>query len=493
VADSGAAFGDPFSPTHRVRVTREEGRLEVRPEGELSGDTIATHRPAGDDGYFMLTLSPGRADGAVQPRDLTVVLDVSGSMSGTKIEQAKAALRQLLASLGSQDRFRLLAFSNGVRAHRSEWTDPTRDELADARRWIAGLHADGGTNVAGALSEAFRLESPAERLPIVVFLTDGLPSVGERNPERIAAQAEGERGRARVFAFGVGYDVNTYAKIQHPVLTDIAVGEAPVELVEIHPATLPDLFSGEELVVFGRYRTSRTRSGELTVSGRRNNRAERFTTRVTFPEHELANDFIPRLWASRKIGALAQELRLHGMNQELVEEIRRTALRYGLLSEFTSYLVQEPEEFAQGPVPRDVRSLAAPSAAVGEGAVAAAKQDRARREARTEMELADADEDLLSRGHLGQTRHVAGRLFAERHGVWTDLAHRDSLRTVEIAPYGDAYFALLQHLPEVKPYFGAFGSVLVAGEQVSIRLADGGRESLSQGELDRLVREFRGP
>ena len=127
----------------------------MQPEGELSGDfalflplaralvgiTLAAHRPAGEDGYFMLTLSPGRAEGATQPRDLTVVLDVSGSMSGSKIEQAKAALRQLLASLGAEDRFRLIAFSNGIRAHRNGWSAARTDDLSDARRWIARSRA----------------------------------------------------------------------------------------------------------------------------------------------------------------------------------------------------------------------------------------------------------------------------------------------------------------------------------------------------------------
>jgi Ca-activated chloride channel family protein len=540
VADSGAAFGDPFSPTHSVRVTRDEGRLTVRPDGELSGDfalflplarslvgiTVAAHRPAGENGYFMLTLSPGRAEGRVQPRDLTVVLDVSGSMSGSKIDQAKAALRQLLGSLGADDRFRLVAFSNGVRAHQSGWSPARADELADARRWIERLDADGGTNIAGALSEAFRMESPSERLPIVVFLTDGLPSVDERDPERIAQLAERERGRARVFAFGVGYDVNTYlldrltaaargatqyvepgedveqalsvltAKIQHPVLTDLEIGDAPVEL-------LPDLFVGEELVVFGRYSAARTREGAVSVAGRRSGRSESFSTRAAFPAHELANDYIPRLWASRKLGALSQQLRLEGHDEELVEEIRRTALRYGLLSEYTSYLVQEPEEFANmrgmrqdqpsRQVVGGVRASAAPTSATGEGAVAAAEQDRARREAKSEAEIIAADEELLKRGNMGQTRHVAGRLFADHDGVWTDLAQRqDSLRAVEVAPYSAAYFALLGRLPELEPYCGEFEQVEVRGEQVAIRVVDGGSGSLTERELDRLVREFRG-
>lgn len=539
-ADSAGLYRDPFSPTHQVQVTRENGRLRVRPVADLTGDftlflpfaralvgiTLATHRPVGEDGYFMLTLSPGRPDGSALPRDVTVVLDVSGSMSGSKLEQAKDALRQLLGSLGREDRFRLLAFSNGVRAQSMEWSRVTPDQLRAAREWVDDLQADGGTDIAGALTEAFRLTSPDERLPIVLFLTDGLPSVGEQNPERIAAQAEQERGRRRVFAFGVGHDVNTYlldrlsvagrgatqyvepgenveqalsalaAKIQHPVMVELAIGESPVELTEIYPVTLPDLFAGEELVVFGRYRARREASGPVTVAGRRGERVERFSTTATFGEHTEANEFIPRLWASRKIGFLSQQLRLNSPNQELVDEIRRTALRYGLLSEYTSYLVQEPMDVALGRggvVPLSIGGAAAsPSAATGEGAVRQAKRDQARRLAVSADELDAADEAMLRSGHMGQTRHVAGRLFKEIDGAWTDLMHADSAKTVRIELFSAAYFAVLKALPELAPYVTEFGAVVVAGEQVSIRFGDEGTATVSESGLRRLVQEFRG-
>ena len=540
-ADSAGQYRDPFSPTHTVQVTREDGRMRVRPTSDLFGDfalflpfartlvgiTVATHHPIGEDGYFMLTLSPGRPDGGVLSRDVTVVLDVSGSMSGSKLAQAKDAIRQLLGSLSGDDRFRLLAFSNGIRAHSMEWSGATADELRTAREWVDGLRADGGTNIAGALEEAFRLESSEERLPIVLFLTDGLPSVGEQNPEHIAQQAEDNRGRHRVFAFGVGHDVNTYlldrlsaagrgatqyvepsedveqalsvlaAKIQHPVLVELALHDSAVELTDMYPVTLPDLFAGEELVIFGRYQTDDDESGRIAIEGRRGNRAELFSTTATFAAHSDGNDYIPRLWASRKIGFLSQQLRLNGPNDELVDEIRKTALRYGLLSEYTSYLVQEPMDFADG---RGVRIdavtvgavAAAPAASTGEGAVRQAKRDRVRREAVSEAELDSADEAMLLNGHMGQARHVAGRLFKEIDGTWTDLTHTDSLRTVRVEMYSNAYFAVLEALPELEPYVSEFGAALVAGERLSIRFGDGGAATVSESGLRRLVQEFRG-
>ncbi|MGD2135081.1 MAG: VWA domain-containing protein [Gemmatimonadales bacterium] len=544
VADEADRFGDPFSPTHELRVDRDHGRLTVRPEGDVRGDlslilplerpvvgiSLVTHRPAGENGYFMLTLSPGRADGGTLPRDVTVVLDVSGSMSGSKLRQAKAALRQLLASLGGRDRFRLLAFSNSVRALTTDWAEHAPDDLDRARAWIAALGADGGTNIAGALAEAFRLESPEERVPIVVFLTDGLPSVGERDPERIAEQAEQDRGRHRVFAFGVGHDVNTYlldrlsavgrgateyvepgedveralgllaAKVQHPVLADLAIVDAPVALTEVYPGTLPDLFQGEELVVFGRYRYPGARergdmeTGRIVISGRRSGRTERFTTDVAFPEHELANDYIPRLWASRKIGVLSREIRLGGHNPELEQEIRETALRYGLLSEYTSYLVQEPTQVAgvTQPVALDQAVRAAPQAASGAGAVQFAERERLRREARSQVALDAAEEALVARTDFGQARHVAGRLFRAIDGVWTDLRPtNDSARTVAIRPFSAAYFELLDALPELKAYVAEFAQVAVSGRAVTVRIVDDGSEEIEPRELSRLVREFR--
>jgi Ca-activated chloride channel family protein len=543
VADSGAQFRDPFSPTHELRVDRMDGRLTVRPQGELEGDlalflplarglvgmSLVAHRPpAGEPGYFMLTLSPESARGDALNRDLTVVLDVSGSMSGAKMEQARRAMHQLLSSLGPRDRFRLITFSSTVTSYRPDWTAATDTELRDARRWVDGISATGGTNIADALAEAFRATSPDGRLPIVLFLTDGLPSVGEQNPERLAAQAEQARGRSRVFAFGVGYDVNTYlldrltaagrgttqyvepgedveaavgglaAKISHPVLGDLALGDSPARLTEIYPTRLPDLFAGEELVVFGRYEAgNEDRSGTLGMTGRRSGREERFSVDVTLPSHATGDDYIPRLWAARKIGALQQSIRLNGHNAEVEREIRETALRYGLLSEYTSYLVQEPLDVARGsgpmPMLRAMPAAApAPTEAFGQASVRAAEQDRVRREVVSKAAL-DADEGALaSRVNTTASRGVAGRVFLIRSGLWTDAAHGATARVVKVAAFSDAYFALLRRLPELEPWWKEFDRVLVAGQQISIEVGPTGETTLSAARLGEVARAFRG-
>src|SRR5437773_7780296 len=298
--DSAARFGEPYSPTHRVSVTRSGGGLAVTlADSSWSGDldlllplarglvgmSLLTQQSLGEDGSFMLLLAPGQAAQAVTlRRDLVAVLDVSGSMSGEKLDQAKAALVQLLGTLRPSDRFRVITFSTDVRRYAPAWTDAAGEHVRDAQQWVRALSAEGGTNIAGALSEAFAT-SPAEgALGVVVFLTDGMPTVGETDPERIADQADRGRGAFRVFAFGVGYDVNTYvlerlterargvaeyirpggdieqavgalaAKISSPVLTDVALRADGVELYDLQPQGLPDLFADDELVVFGRYR-----------------------------------------------------------------------------------------------------------------------------------------------------------------------------------------------------------------------------------------------
>lgn len=537
IAEDGSRFRDAFSPTHEMRVTREDGRMTVRPASRLTGDlslflplagervglTLATHRPSSENGYFMLTLSPGEVAESTMPRDVTVVVDVSGSMSGEKMEQARGAMRQLLGALSPQDRFRLIRFSSGVQSYRGDWTAASATELREARQWVDALQAGGGTNIGDALAEAFRATSPEARLPVVVFITDGEPTVGETNPERIAREAESAAARARIFAFGVGYDVNTLlldrlgaatrgttqyvepghdveqavgllaAKIRHPVLADLGLGDAPARLEELHPQRLPDLFAGEELVIFGRYAGSG--EGDLTITGRRNGRAERYGTRTSFPDHEPNNDFIPRLWASRKLGALTQQVRLNGPDPELVEEIRNIALRYGLLSEYTSYLVQEPELVvaSRDRLVRAAAPLAAMSA-VGEDAVMRAEARRAVTGVRTLEDVTKSQavlDGFGAMGAAGSSRSVAGRVFREDGGAWTDALHRPDVPVLDIEPFSPAYFALLRRLPELAPYWARVPNVLVAGRDVSIRVAAEGATRVSEPELERIVRAFR--
>jgi len=532
--DSAARFGEPYSPTHRVSVTRSGGGLAVTlADSSWSGDldlllplarglvgmSLLTQQSLGEDGSFMLLLAPGQAAQAVTlRRDLVAVLDVSGSMSGEKLDQAKAALVQLLGTLRPSDRFRVITFSSDVRRYAPAWTDAAGEHVRDAQQWVRALSAEGGTNIAGALGEAFAAAPAEGALGVVVFLTDGMPTVGETDPERIANAAEQNRGAFRVFCFGIGYDVNTYvldrlterargtteyiqpggdieravgslaAKVSSPVLTDLALRADGADLYDVQPGSLPDLFAGDELVVFGRFRGVGRGEWGVAVTGRRNGHEERFATSAAATPQSGA-DYIPQLWAARKVGALTREIRLHGQNPEIMNELKRLALRYGILTEYTSYLVQEPNQVVVRP-PFD-RIAPAPAAQVG-----ALSVDRARREAKSAAvanaaEAADMDEAVRGRLAGQASRRVGGHLFVRRDSVWTDVAHGDSLPVVRVAAFSDAYFALLRALPELVKPAALEPAVLVAGRRVSIKIEPGGKSTWQDGELERLVREFR--
>lgn len=544
------SYGTPYSPTHQLSTSRNNGRLEISVDTRTGGDvelllplrrglvgtSVLTNAPGGEDGYLMLLVAPPqREQGPVVPRDLSLVVDVSGSMSGQKLEQAKAALRQALGTLNSEDRFRLIAFSSGVRSFREGFTPATGPNLREAREFVDALQADGGTNISGALDAVLGNSVSEERLQLVIFLTDGVPSVGEQNPDRIAAQAGGRIGRARVFTVGVGHDVNTYlldrlskegrgsaeyvapdadvevavgnlvGKLRRPALVNLRVVESPVEFRDLTPGTLPDLFFGEEMVVFGRYHG--TGRGRVIIEGERNGRRERFTAEANFPGVSSANEFIPKLWASRRIGDLTRQIRLEGASDGLIREVRDLGLRYGILTEYTSYLVQEPNQVAvrledrrdlsangSGAVmAQRMAPAAAPVAQTGKVAFDRAKESGQLSQAAS---LAEADvaaetkfEALRSSDEL---KRVGSRVFRKDKDVWTDIAHADTLRVLTVAPFSPAYFAVVRAIPELTSSLQVDTPVLVAGKKASIKVASGGKEKLSDSELQEFVRQFRG-
>jgi Ca-activated chloride channel homolog len=537
-------LGTPYSPTHQLTTRRMGERLIVSLDPEASGDvelfiplrrglvgtSLVTHAPGGEPGFFMLLLAPPQTqEGEVIPRDLSLVVDVSGSMSGVKMDQARAAILQTLGTLKPADRFRLVAFSSAVRHFRTGFVPATAENIAAARRFADNLTANGGTNIEGALNAVLDQSPSQERLPIIIFLTDGIPSVGEQAPDRIAEAAGTRIGRNRIFTVGVGHDVNTYlldrlakegrgsaeyvapdadvevavgnlaSKIQHPALVNLRIVESPVNLVQSYPNDLPDLFFGEELVVFGRYRGEGT--GTLVIEGERNGRRERFTARAVFPDHENDNDFIPKLWASRRIGELTRQIRIEGTSQNLVQQVRDLGLRYGILTEYTSYLVLEPGMGGDRPMRAEERQsnmqplAAAPSVQTGAGAFSRA--DASSRMATTGS-LAESDvlaekrmRDLSNESSVPM-RRAGSKMFRQVNQVWMDVAHRDSLTVTEVTPFSDAYFALVRALPELSQYLSIGEQVLIAGQRGSIKITAGGISSWRAGQLQRVVQSYRG-
>ena len=345
------------------------------------GLNTLTHRPSvGKDGYFMLLVSPRPELSKTQklPRDMVFVLDTSGSMRGKRMTQARNALKYCLDNLESHDRFALMNFATTVNKYTESLLPATKDNIAEAQKWVARLEATGGTAIDDALSTALGMRTKDETRPFtIVFFTDGRPTIGETDSEKILSNvAKKNNSNTRIFTFGVGDDVNAsmldaladksraistyvretedienkvtglYAKISNPVLANLKlVVNGDVKLNEVYPPQLPDLFHGTQLVVLGRYTGNGKAKIELT--GTVGADTKDFTYDVVFPEQTTEEKpFVEDLWARRKVGYMLDQIRTNGEKKELVDEIVVLAKRYGITTPYTSYLV-----VPDGPLP----------------------------------------------------------------------------------------------------------------------------------------------
>ena len=562
---AGEGFGETWSPTHQVstsmrgasrvaRVTDAVGTVTLLvPVRTTRGAALSvlTHAPALNDGYALITLAPPSRPMAATPRDVTFVIDVSGSMSGVKMEQAKAAGKQLVQSLGREDRFRLIAFSSDVSEFRESWTMATDAGQRAALAWLDGLRAVGGTNIGGALERALEASSPAGRLALVLFMTDGAPTVGERNPVRLAARASELREGRRVFTFGIGADVNATLierlaldgagtahfvrpeedvervvgvvaqRLTRPVATDVRVRAEGVTLSAVQPAGTIDLFAGQELTILARYRGA-VEQGRLIVTGRTPDGPVTWTATVRFPARRSADAFVGRLWATQRVGWLSAERRRAGANAEVDDEIRTLGTRWGIPTELTSYLVLEPgmtNVAAAPPSPRRTpidalnqvvttgtrgaeperildspNSLATvsserlmPNAAASGSGASSFDQAKAAAEMRDARSVGRMDAEL----NAARLRRAAGRTFAWRDSTWVDQrAAAIDARRVAVKPYSAAYFALMERVPELREVFALGDRVEVHGAKLTLVLVADGVEVLSPRALTQFVQDW---
>ncbi len=185
-----------------------------------------------------------------------------------------------------------------------------------------------------------------------------------------------------------------------------------------------------------------------------------------------------------------------------MDALKQLALRYGILTEYTSYLVQEPNVALRQRAADSVMRVpaATPTNQAGSASVERAERDRSMSAAlyldgvvvTAAGKASELDEMRRARSGINPTQRIGGRLFIMRDSTWTDLGHGDSLRVVSIAPYSDAYFALLKALPDLREAAALEPAVLVAGRRASIKIETGGKTRWNPGELERLVRDFRG-
>ena len=365
----------------------------VRPDTDFqvvftkARDDIAAHlmafRDGTDDGYFLLLLSPGldTQPDHVLPKDVVFVLDTSGSMAGDKLKQAQKALLFCIENLGGTDRFEIIRFSTEVEPVFGRLADTGEKNRDQAAQFLKDLKPIGGTAIEAALSTALKLRPEKSDRPfVVIFLTDGQPTIGSTSEDEIVTQVDRASGGAtRVFCFGIGTDVNThlldritektravsqyvlpeedievkvsgfFSKIKEPVLAGPTLtADGPVRLAKMYPSPLPDLFRGDQLVLTGRY--DRGGRAALRLEGMVNGKKREFVYNVEFLERETAQAFIPRLWAARRIGFLLDEIRLRGENAELRDEVADLARRFGIVTPYTSYRIVEDEERRSVPV-----------------------------------------------------------------------------------------------------------------------------------------------
>ena len=482
-----------YSPSHDVAIDRVDEHTvkvsfeasDVLPDRDFElyysvtddefGLNLLSYRESGEDGFFLLLVAPKVEvdETEVVAKDVILVLDTSGSMEGEKIEQAKEALEFVLEHLNSEDRFNIVAFSTGIRVY--ERTLQSAADADEARRFIDDLRAVGGTNIDLALAEALAM-ADGERPQIIIFLTDGLPTEGVTDADRIIANLERQVSEnVRIFTFGVGDDVNTflldslaqdnrgassyvrphqsieeevsgfYATISTPLLADIELDFGDLRVEDTYPYPLPDLFAGTQLVVTGRYREGgRT---DVVLRGEINGEEQEFVYENLSFSDRGGEEFIPRLWATRKIGYLLNEIRLHGEGRELIDEIVDLSVRYGIMTPYTSFLVEEEQDIFT-PQGREeaaqemwMQATAVPAPVDG----AAAVQDAQNREGLRSAEKAQDSTE--------QVKYARDKVFVLREGVWTDTTYDSSVETVKVGFGSEDYFALIAAQPEWGYYF----------------------------------------
>ncbi len=549
-----------WSPSHEVEVTRHgpKGAVagweakDVRPDTDFqlfvapsTGSEVAAHvlayrEPGEAEGSFLLVLSPARELSAekVVRKDVVFVLDTSGSMAERgKLEQAKRALSFCLRNLNDGDRFEVVRFSTEAEPLFGRLVAAGKANVEKADAFVGGLKPLGGTAIEDALLSALdplKEQGEAGRPYNVVFLTDGRPTVGTTGDDAIVGSVGKARGdrTVRVFSFGVGTDVNThlldrlsestraasryvlpgqdleialsgfFSKISDPVLAGprLRVGGS-VRVTKLAPPELPDLFKGEEVVVLGRY----SGSGEatLTLDGTVNGAPRRFTWTATFPDRALENDFVPRLWATRRVGWLLDRIRLDGESAELRGEATDLARRYGIVTPWTSYLVLEDE--SRRNVPASARTVQAPAgddrgrAAAGAmyraareeksgGAAVASAQSVAALKSAVSAEAPSVANDLALGSAGGApdapardarqlvaaqaARWVNGRTFWQNGKAWVDaqVQGRKGARTRQVKFGSAEYDALLGRHPEAAPWLalGRNVQLVLGGEVVEV-------------------------
>jgi Ca-activated chloride channel family protein len=619
-----SALKNVFSPSHDVSIRRTEDKTAtVSWEGmnDLSdrdlqlyystsdddiGLSLVTHRMGEDGGYFMLLASPRVTipRNRVLPKQIVFVLDRTGSMAGEKIRQARRSLVFCLNSLHPEDRFNVITF-NEAPDHFSRTLEPaTEANVKRAVKFVEEVDASGGTNIDEALRAGMKLLNQERgKQKMLVFMTDGLPTVGETNVEtilqhvrqqneggepvahlgpKVARNAPAPKGAsmARVFSFGVGYDVNVpfldklgqqnkgdsdfvkpsenievkvssfFSKVTSPILMNLQLAFEGAEIFDVYPKTYPDLFKGSQLVVIGRYRGHGR--GMVRLSGLANETNETFKLASNFGGSDNRASYLPRVWAMRKIGYLVDQVRLSNQpegNKELIDEIIRLSREFGIITEYTSFLVDENEGRRLGL--RDENGDLKPQfgiramTGIREEVLSRAKQgvngadvtnqsfraksynslDKAvaRSQAQGDFRYYNGSEVAPSlqggggfggrlgtglrvdryKEHLGGNRGAQGQdrggragaqavasktFYLQKNSLWQDNDYdAKKHKLYRIQAFSDAHFALLRAVPKLGEYSSVGDEVIVRIGKNAIQIGKEGQEKLTSAELKEIA------
>ncbi|MGI9088769.1 MAG: VIT domain-containing protein [Chthoniobacterales bacterium] len=533
-----------YSPSHKVEIKRDGANRAVvgyeakeeKPDTDFQlvfsteardvGLNLITQK-GGDEGYFLLLAAPTVAsEPKPAPKDVVFVVDTSGSMAGAKLQQAQKALEFCVANLNAEDRFEIVRFSTEAEPL-GKMVDASNENRKRASEFIGNLKPIGGTAIADALDRVLKTRGEKNDRPyVLIFLTDGLPTVGARNPDEIVARAK-KAGDVRIFSFGIGSDVNTqlldqiaestrafsqyvlasedlevkvsnfFTRIKEPALTNVKLEfSGDVRTTKMYPSDLPDLSKGDQLVLTGRY----TGSGEVEakLTGLTSGREQTFTYKLKFAEHESGNDFVPRLWATRRVGFLLDEIRAHGETTELRDEATDLARKFGIVTPYTAYLIVEDEDRRRVPTAqRSLQEMTSDTAArrdvekawggfkeekAGDGAVANARSQNAFKFAQQAPAAIAGGVSESNRGlvaaapaesgnsarvaqYTQRSKFVNGRAFYQNGKEWID-ATAQRLTRRERVPFNSAeYFAFLEKHPEAAAW-------LALGRNLQVALGD---------------------
>ncbi|NOT47587.1 MAG: VWA domain-containing protein [Acidobacteria bacterium] len=509
------ALRNIYSPSHSIEVKNTSERaasvsFETKDNdndfqlfyglsNEDFGMSLVTYREPGKDGYFMLMLSPKDdvSERELVNKDIVFVLDTSGSMADEgKMEKARSALLFGIKGLREGDRFNVINFAGEEHLMETKLIAANASGLKRGEEFVQRLKPTGGTNINDAVRAGMRQFDSSDRPKLMVFMTDGLPTVGETNVEKIIKNAADVKVNGlRLFTFGVGYDVNTrlldklaaensgvadyiepkenlevkvsnfFTKVNSPVLTDLELDLGGLQTDLMYPRQFGDIFKGTQLTIIGRY----TNGGDvdnltLRLQGKTGRETRTFNFgNLDFPLRAETNDFLPRLWATRRVGWLVEQIRSNGENKELRDEIVELGTRYGIVTPYTSYLATDgsEREFADNLLRRRDSNAPPAKAAPGtfsvDGASGVAMSKKAN-EQKNKIILVDKDDRAQQ---AGLVKKIGIKTFYLSNGVWIDSEFDETARIPEVRlTFGtDAYFDLAMKETDLARY-------LSVGEQV---------------------------